>query len=39
VWLLGVSRVSNTMLRPWIKGFKRHPILASIWQYLDVEKH
>jgi ABC-type transport system substrate-binding protein len=39
VWLLGVSRVSNTMVRPWIKGFKRHPILASIWQYLDVEKH
>jgi len=39
VWLLGVSRVSNTLIRPWIKGYKRHPILASNWQYLDVEKH
>ena len=39
VWLLGVSRVSNSVIRPWVKGYKRHPILASYWQYLDVEKH
>jgi ABC-type transport system substrate-binding protein len=38
VWLLGVSRVSNALIRPWIKGYKRHPILASFWQNLDVEK-
>ncbi len=25
-------------LRPWVKGFKKHPILHADWQYLDVEK-
>lgn len=38
-WLLGMSRVSNSLIRPWVKGYKRHPILASNWMYLDVEKH
>jgi ABC-type transport system substrate-binding protein len=33
------SRVRSWLLRPWVKGFKRHPILQSDWQYLDVEKH
>lgn len=33
------SRVRNWLLRPWVKGFKRHPILQADWQYLDVEKH
>lgn len=38
-WALHVSRVRNWMVRPWVKGFKKHPILQSDWQYLDVEKH
>lgn len=38
-WAVGVSRVSNSLIRPWVKGYKRHPILASTWMYLDVEKH
>lgn len=38
-WLLGVSRVNNSLIRPWVKGYKKHPILASTWMYLDVEKH
>lgn len=33
------SRVRSWLLRPWVKGFKRHPILQSDWPYLDVEKH
>ncbi|WP_238531324.1 ABC transporter substrate-binding protein [Collimonas fungivorans] len=38
-WVLTTSRLRNWMIRPWIKGFKRHPILQADWQYLDVEKH
>lgn len=38
-WVLTVSRLRNWLVRPWIKGFKRHPILQADWQYLDVEKH
>ncbi|HUY02437.1 MAG TPA: ABC transporter substrate-binding protein [Rhodocyclaceae bacterium] len=37
-WMLGVSPVSNWLVRPWVEGFKRHPILESDWQYLDVAK-
>jgi hypothetical protein len=29
----------NELLRPWIKGYKKHPILQADWQYLDVEPH
>ncbi len=39
VWVLRLSLVNNWLVRPWIKGFKRHPILQNDWKYLDVEKH
>jgi ABC-type transport system substrate-binding protein len=38
-WVLSVSRLRNWMTRPWVKGFKHHPILQAEWQYLDIEKH
>jgi len=38
-WALHSSRFRNWLVRPWVKGFKKHPILQSDWQYLDVEKH
>ncbi len=38
-WTLHTSRLRNWLIRPWVKGFKKHPILLSDWQYLDVEKH
>ena len=38
-WALHSSRFRNWMVRPWVKGFKKHPILQSDWQYLDVESH
>jgi ABC-type transport system substrate-binding protein len=38
-WVLQTSRIRNWLVRPWIKGFKRHPIIQSDWQYLDVDKH
>ncbi|HEX2531777.1 MAG TPA: ABC transporter substrate-binding protein, partial [Burkholderiaceae bacterium] len=38
-WVLTVAKVRNWLSRPWVKGFKRHPVLHSDWQYIDVEKH
>lgn len=38
-WALHTTRVRNWLVRPWIKGFKKHPILQADWQYMDVEKH
>ena len=38
-WALHTTRVRNWLTRPWIKGFKKHPILQSDWQFMDVEKH
>jgi ABC-type transport system substrate-binding protein len=39
VWVLRLSLVNNWLLRPWVKGFKRHPILQNDWKYLDMVKH
>ena len=38
-WSLNVARVRNWVLRPWVKGFKKHPMLHGNWELLDVEKH
>ncbi len=35
-WSIHVSRVRNWLVRPWVQGFKKHPILQSDWQYIDV---
>ena len=38
-WVLNTGRIRSWLVRPWVKGFKKHPILHSDWQYVDVEKH
>jgi ABC-type transport system substrate-binding protein len=38
-WSLHVSPVRNELIRPWVKGYKAHPILNADWIYLDVEPH
>jgi ABC-type transport system substrate-binding protein len=38
-WAMGVTRIRNWLVRPWMKGLKPHPIMNLRWQYLDVEKH
>jgi ABC-type transport system substrate-binding protein len=35
-WSLHVSRVRSELVRPWILGYKKHPILQADWMYLDV---
>lgn len=39
VWHVDVSRVRNWLVRPWVKGFKKHPFMESEWAYIDIEKH
>jgi len=36
-WALGVSRERNTLVRPWVLGYKAHPILNATWLYLDID--
>ncbi|AIY40478.1 Dipeptide-binding ABC transporter [Collimonas arenae] len=38
-WALNTGRIRNWLVRPWVKGFKKHPILHAEWQYIDVDKH
>jgi len=36
-WRIGVSRLRNQLIRPWVQGYKRHPIIHAEWQYLDID--
>jgi ABC-type transport system substrate-binding protein len=36
-WLLGVSTLRNQLIRPWVIGYKWHPILRSTWAYIDID--
>ena len=38
-WSVHVSRVRNWLVRPWVMGFKKHPILQADWQYIDLAPH
>ncbi|MEP7275380.1 MAG: ABC transporter substrate-binding protein [Betaproteobacteria bacterium] len=38
-WSLHVSRERNQLLRPWVKGYKKHPILHGEFVYMDLEPH
>ena len=38
-WMLGVTRIRNVISRPWVLGFKKHPIMHGTWEYMDVAKH
>jgi ABC-type transport system substrate-binding protein len=37
-WVLHSTRLRNWLVRPWVKGFKKHPVMQSDWMFLDVEK-
>jgi oligopeptide transport system substrate-binding protein len=36
-WRLGVNRVFNHLQYPWVKGYKKHPILYTNFKYLDID--
>jgi oligopeptide transport system substrate-binding protein len=35
-WSMGVTRYRNQMIRPWVIGYKKHPILLAEWMYFDI---
>ncbi len=36
-WWLGVYTIENTLLQPWVQGYKKHAYLEHPWKYLDVD--
>lgn len=36
-WRLDISRYRNMLTQPRVLGYKKHPILQSEWQYIDVD--
>ena len=36
-WSLQISRERNQLIRPWVKGYKKHPILHAEFQYMDID--
>jgi oligopeptide transport system substrate-binding protein len=36
-WRLGVHRLFNHFINPWVKGYKKHPILLTSFRYLDID--
>ena len=36
-WRLGVTRIFNHLQYPWVKGYKKHPILYTNFRWLDID--
>ena len=36
-WRLGMHRVFTHLVYPWVKGYKKHPILYTSFKYLDID--
>lgn len=36
-WRIGVYPLQHHLVHPWIKGYKKHPMLISNWRYLDID--
>ena len=36
-WDLGVYRYENTLVRPWVQGYKKNIYIEHPWQFLDID--
>jgi oligopeptide transport system substrate-binding protein len=36
-WWLGVYTIENTLLQPWVLGYKKHVYGEHPWKYLDID--
>ncbi|MBL8520778.1 MAG: bicyclomycin resistance protein [Betaproteobacteria bacterium] len=36
-WKLGTHRIYNDLTHPWILGYRRHPVLRTVWRHVDVD--
>ncbi len=37
VWRMGVARYRNVLVYPWVLGYRYHPIMPAVYQYLDID--
>ncbi len=37
-WVLHVTRRRTQLIRPWVQGYKKHPILHAEWMYMDIAR-
>ncbi|TAG80455.1 MAG: heme-binding protein [Betaproteobacteria bacterium] len=35
-WAMGVTRLRNQAIYPWVLGYKKHPVLLAEWMYMDI---
>jgi len=36
-WDFGITRFENTLVRPWVLGYRKHIYLEHPWKYLDLD--
>ena len=36
-WDLGVFRIENTLVRPWVQGYKKNIYFEHAWKFLDID--
>ncbi|HVF65827.1 MAG TPA: ABC transporter substrate-binding protein [Casimicrobiaceae bacterium] len=36
-WDLGVWQIENTLVRPWVDGYKKHAFIENFWKYYDID--
>ncbi|HVF62770.1 MAG TPA: ABC transporter substrate-binding protein [Casimicrobiaceae bacterium] len=36
-WVLNTSRERNQLIWPWVKGYKKHPIMNAEFVYMDID--
>ena len=36
-WRMGVARFRNVLVHPWVEGYRYHPIVTAVYQYLDID--
>jgi ABC-type transport system substrate-binding protein len=36
-WRMGVARYRNVLVYPWVLGYRYHPIMPAVFQYLDLD--
>ena len=37
-WWLGFYTIENTLVQPWVRGYKKHAYWEHPWKYLDVDQ-
>ena len=36
-WDLGVYRYENTVVRPWVQGYKKNIYIEHPWRFIDID--